>query len=101
MMSKKSVQSLLLKAQEKDVPRAHPLNRIQVHGNWGQGVITIKTATGERGSGGEVISQRKVQQSFLKASLTRLPPPPPTPNLNKKFQDLPLNLSTEITELVS
>ena len=43
-------------------------------------VSTFSTATGGRGCGGEIICNKKVQQSFLNQSLdssSPLPPPPP------------------------
>ena len=54
-------------AQEQDVPRVHPLNRLQVHGK------------GPRN--GEVICHRKVQQSFLNQSLDTPAPLPITSGL--------------------
>ena len=64
---RRNLYNLSYQAQEQDVPRVHPLNRLQVHGK------------GPRN--GEVICHRKVQQSFLNQSLDTPAPLPITSGL--------------------
>ena len=72
MVLTKSVQFLLLEAQEEDVLRVHPLRVECKYTVRGQGIITFMqprlVAGGEGVVGEEVICHKKVQ-SFLNQSL--------------------------------
>ena len=71
MMLMKSVQFLLLEAQEEDVLRVHPLRVECKYTVMGQGIITCmqpRLVAGGEGVGEEVICHKKVQ-SFLNQSL--------------------------------